>query len=452
MKKIWLLTALLVAGLLLTGCNNLKEWNNLYSLCEEKAKNLNCESIFKWDWIIQSWDENILYWMRYSINKPWEFISDESIQCTFDSKWNFKWVWKDWRVFTPNNIKNSELMKTWWYLYKNLDLTNEEDKAEYEQLQNDRNMILKYQTDTSAAVNKFIDVIYDDLLKSCEQYWTGYETMTWTMYERDVCVDNYISDLYEKLKTELNNPRTVYLWDDPVLLSYYNDLNWDHPFVRYFVDLYDILKNQSYSIEWMMPKRPNWPILSEDSEAENVADWEALEEIFLKNGTWFYTYSEWNIWESEFDGAFISGFWSWIVINWNLLERIQNEYWYNFSLGADDILYWTAPDRWGVVIHYNDWYNDYIYQIYREWGGSWEFYLLVWLLKDWIRVPIWDCWYLLYPRYPVLFWECKQWSSFDPLTIFARGDNLYKYNDVQSMADNFRYSLRYLESVRVLNK
>jgi hypothetical protein len=38
-------------------------------------------------------------------------------------------------------------------------------------------MILKYQTDTSTAVNKFIDVIYDDLLKSCEQYGTGYETM-----------------------------------------------------------------------------------------------------------------------------------------------------------------------------------------------------------------------------------------------------------------------------------
>lgn len=451
MKKIWLLISLLSCGLLLTWCNSTKD-NNLISLCEEKAKNLNCESNFIRDWTIQSWDETILYGMRYSVNKPWEFISDESVECHFDNKWNFKWVRTNWRVFTPNNIANSDMMKPWWYLYKNLDLTNEEDKAEYEALQNDRNMILKYQTDTSTAVNKFIYIIHDDLLKSCEQYWTGYDTMTWTMYERDVCVDNYISDLYEKLKAELNNPRIVYLWDDPVLLSYYNDLNWDHPFVRYFVDLYDILKNQSYNIAWMMPKRPNWPILSEDSEAENVADWEALEEIFLKNGTWFYTYSEWNIWESEFDGAFISGFWSWIVINWNLLERIQNEYWYNFPLGADDILYWTAPDRWGVVIHYNDWYNDYIYQIYREWGGSWEFYLLVWLLKDWIRVPIWDCWYLLNPRYPVLFWECKQWSSFDPLTIFARGDNLYQYNDVQSMADNFRYSLRYLESVRVLNK
>jgi hypothetical protein len=31
------------------------------------------------------------------------------------------------------------------------------------------------------------------------------------MYERDVCVDNYISDLDEKLKAELNNPRIVYL-------------------------------------------------------------------------------------------------------------------------------------------------------------------------------------------------------------------------------------------------
>jgi hypothetical protein len=106
-------------------------------------------------------------------------------------------------------------------------------------------------------------------------------------------VDNYISNLYGKLKAELNNPRAVYLWDDSVLLSYYKDLNWDHPFVRYFVDLYDILKNQSYIIAWMMPKRPNWPILSEDSEAKNVADWEALEKKFLEDGTWFYTYSEW---------------------------------------------------------------------------------------------------------------------------------------------------------------
>jgi hypothetical protein len=49
-------------------------------------------------------------------------------------------------------------------------LTKEEDKAEYEQLQNDKNMILKYQTDTSAAVNKFIDVIHDDLLDYCQEY------------------------------------------------------------------------------------------------------------------------------------------------------------------------------------------------------------------------------------------------------------------------------------------
>ena len=385
MKKIWLLTTLLVTGLLLAGCNKTVEQNP-------------------------------------------EIKNDTNVE------------------------KNYENIISWWYLYKSLDLSNEEDKAEYEQLQNDRNMILKYQTDTSTAVNKFIDVIYDDLLKSCEQYWTGYETMTWTMYERDVCVDTYISDLYIKLKTELNNPRQKYLWDDPVLLSYYNDLNWNHPFVRYFVDLYEFIKNQWYRATWKMPIRPNWQILSENSEDENVVDWESLEAIYLKNGTGFYTYSEWNILETDYDESYISDFKSWLVINWSLLEWIQNEYWYSFPFNADDIKYWTAPDRWGVIIHYNDWYNDYIYQIYREWGGSWEFYLLVRLLKDWIRVPIWDCWYLLYPRNPILFWECKQWSSFDPLTIFARGDNLYQYNNVQSMADNFKYFLRYLESVRVLSK
>ena len=350
------------------------------------------------------------------------------------------------------NEPESHEIISWWYLYKNLDLTKEEDKAEYEALQNDKNMILKYQTDTSASVNKFIDIIHDDLLKSCEQYGTNYENMKWTMYERDVCVDTYISDLYKKLKIELNNPRYVYLWDDPVLLSYYNDLNWDHPFVRYFVDLYEFIKNQWYRATWKMPIRPNWQILSENSEDENVVDWESLEAIYLKNGTGFYTYSEWNILETDYDESYISDFKSWLVINWSLLEWIQNEYWYSFPFNADDIKYWTAPDRWGVIIHYNDWYNDYIYQIYREWGGSWEFYLLVWILKDWLWIPIWECWYLLYSRYPILFGECREWSNFDPLTIFTQEDNLYEYNNIHWLAENLAYFLRYLESTRVLSK
>ena len=65
-----------------------------------------------------------------------------------------------------NKPKSNEIIP-WWYLYKNLDLTKKEDKTEYEELQKDKNMILKYQTDTSASVNKFIDIIHDDLLESC---------------------------------------------------------------------------------------------------------------------------------------------------------------------------------------------------------------------------------------------------------------------------------------------
>ena len=452
MKKIWFLTTLLICWLLLTGCDHLKEWNDFYSLCEERAKNLNWESIFKWDWIIQSWDENILYWMRYSINKSWEFYSDESVQCTFDSKWNLKWVLKNWRVFTPNNIKNNELMESWWYLYRNLDLTNESDKQEYEKLQNNKNMILEYQTQTSISVNKFIDTIHDDLLKSCEQYWTGYETMKWTMYERDVCVDNYISELYKKLKSELNSPRFIYLWDDPILLSYYNDLNWNHPFVRYFVDIYEYISNKSYNLEWQMPKRSFWPALSEiPGNENNVADWESFERKLMTNWTWFYTNWEWNITEIE-NWFYISSIDYWVVFNWNMLTRIQEKYWYNFQYWNSDIRQWSAPMKWPFVLHYNDWYTDYVYQIYREWWGSWEFYLLVWKLKDWLRIPIWECWYLLYPNYPVLFGECKNWQNFDPLTIFTQEYNLYKYNEINDMVNNFRFFLKYLESIRILAK
>ena len=457
MKKIWFLMSFLACSLLLTWCdsyNNLTTYDEQTAWCEKWILSHWVEKAdFERKWSEKIWDKIVITWIQYG----YDWRANQEVSCEFNENGKLLWIKSSYlRNYETNNSWNVinmwENIISWWYLYRNLDLDNEWDKAEYEALQNDRNMILKYQTDTSAAVNKFIDVIHDDLLDYCQEYWTGYETMKWTMYERDVCMDNYIKDLYEKLRLNLILPQKDYSWDDPVLISYYNDLRWDHPFVRYFVDLYDILKNQSYSIAWMMPKRPNWAILSEDSEAENAADWEALEDVFLKNGTWFYTYSQWNIWKSDNDESYISWFWSWIVINWNLLERIQNEYWYNFPLGADDILYWTAPDRWGVVIHYNDWYNDYIYQIYREWGGSWEFYLLVWVLKDGLWIPIWDCWYLLYPRYPVLFWECKEWQNFDSLTVLTRGDNLYQYNNVQWMADNFRYFLRYLESIRVLSK
>lgn len=457
MKKIWFLMSFLACSLLLTWCdsyNNLTTYDEQTAWCEKWILSHWVEKAdFERKWSEKIWDKIVITWIQYG----YDWRANQEVSCEFNENGKLLWIKSsNLRNYETNNSWNVinmwENIISWWYLYRNLDLDNEWDKAEYEALQNDRNMILKYQTDTSAAVNKFIDVIHDDLLDYCQEYWTGYETMKWTMYERDVCMDNYIKDLYEKLRLNLILPQKDYSWDDPVLISYYNDLRWDHPFVRYFVDLYDILKNQSYSIAWMMPKRPNWAILSEDSEAENAADWEALEDVFLKNGTWFYTYSQWNIWKSDNDESYISWFWSWIVINWNLLERIQNEYWYNFPLGADDILYWTAPDRWGVVIHYNDWYNDYIYQIYREWGGSWEFYLLVWVLKDGLWIPIWDCWYLLYPRYPVLFWECKEWQNFDSLTVLTRGDNLYQYNNVQWMADNFRYFLRYLESIRVLSK
>ncbi len=122
----------------------------------------------------------------------------------------------------------SQNIVPWWYLYRNLDLSKASDKEEYGQVQKDRNLILEYQTKTSSAVNKFIDTIHQDLLDACKKYGTGYETNRGTYYEKDVCVDRYIRNLYQKLKTELNNPQKNYAWKDPVLLSYYQDLGWDH--------------------------------------------------------------------------------------------------------------------------------------------------------------------------------------------------------------------------------
>ena len=399
------------------------------------------------------------------MKKLWLFLS--LIICGISLTWCFKildWDWMVNEVDEPeivNKPKSNEIIP-WWYLYKNLDLTKKEDKTEYEELQKDKNMILKYQTDTSASVNKFIDIIHDDLLESCEQYWTGYETRKWTMYERDVCVDNYISDLYNKLKTELNNPRQRYLWDDPVLLSYYNDLNWDHPFLRYFVDLYTEIIDWFWDY-WSLPEYPNIALIVENPYWWYWNDEEKWSEIAEKYWTWFYTYWRWNVNADDIERNNIWTIASWIVINGQMLDWIQSEYWYTFPIFKNDIAYWTSPMYWPILLHIKDKYGrDFIYQILWAGGGSWEFHLIVRMLENWIWIPVGQCWanywFVLFPRYPILFWYdekrwiCEKRKEFDSLTIFTQEYNLYEWNSIEDMADNFTFFLRLLESTRVLSK
>lgn len=454
MKKIWFLTSFLACSLLLTWCqnyNNLTTYDEQTAWCEKWILSHWVEKAdFERKWSEKIWDKIVITWIQYG----YDWLANQEVSCEFNENGKLLWIKQsDLRNYETNNSWNVinmwENIIPWWYLYRNLDLDNEEDKIEYESLQNDRNMILKYQTDTSAAVNKFIDIIHDDLLDYCQEYWTNYETMKWTMYERDVCVDNYIKDLYEKLRYNLILPQKDYSWDDPILTSYYNDLNWDHPFVRYFVDLYTEI------IDWVwlywMPEYPIKAPLSENPDWWYRWDEEKWRELYSKNKTWFYTYWEWNITRTE-HGDYISIIASWIVLNGSMLEWIQNEYWYTFPYYTDAILQWSSPERWPIVLHQNNWYADYIYQIISEWAGSGEFYLLVWVLKDGLWIPIWYCWYMLFPSYPMLFGECKERTQFDPLTIFTQEYNFYEWNSIEDMADNFTFFLKSLESIRVLSK
>ena len=454
MKKIWFLMSFLAWSLLLTWCqnyNNLTTYQQQTAWCEKWILSHWVEKAdFERKWIEKVWDKIVITWIQYG----YDWRANQEVSCEFNENGKLLWIKSsNLRNYETNNSWNVinmwENIIPWWYLYRNLDLDNEEDKLEYEALQNDRNMILKYQTDTSAAVNKFIDVIHADLLDYCQEYWTDYETMKWTMYERDVCVDNYIKDLYEKLRLNLILPQKDYSWDDPVLTSYYNDLNWDHPFVRYFVDLYTEIIDWAW-LYWM----PEYPIkapLSENPDWWYWWDEEKWRELYSKNKTWFYTYWEWNITRTE-RGDYISIIASWIVFNGSMLEWIQNGYWYSFPYYTDAILQWSSPERWPIVLHQNNWYADYIYQIISEWGGSGEFYLLVWVLKDGLWIPIWYCWYMLFPSYPMLFGECKERTQFDPLTIFTQEYNFYEWNSIEDMANNFTFFLRSLESIRVLSK
>lgn len=356
----------------------------------------------------------------------------------------------------PTNIgvtMMSQNIVPWWYLYRNLDLSKAADKEEYEQLQKDRNLILEYQTKTSSAVNKFIDTIHQDLLDACKEYETGYETTAGTYYERDVCVDHYIRNLYQKLKTELNNPQKNYSWKDAVLLAYYKDLQWDHPFVRYFVDLYTYLLKRwrdlgeipEYPLIWPLTKNPDWWYRNDEEAGGDLA---------MKNWSWFYTYWAWNITKNQF-WSMISSIGSWIVLNGHMLKRIEKEYWYHFPYWSLEIIYGTSPMIWPFVLHHKTEYGDYIYQIIGSGAWSWEFILLVRVFVDWLWIPLGQCgydWYVLFPNYPLLFGECKKWQNSDPLTIFTQEYNLYEHNRIPDLVENFTFFLRALESTRVLSK
>ena len=358
---------------------------------------------------------------------------------------------------TPSNnstdYTKSENIILWWYLYRNLNLENEADKKEYKQLQTDKTLILEYQTKTSHAINKFIDTIHQDLLDSCKMYWTNHDTTTGSFYERDVCVDSYISNLHQKLKSELINPQKKYSDKDPVLLSYYQDLQGDHPFVRYFVDLYDyILKKW-----WDLGKIPEYPIiwpLTPNTEWWYRNDEESAQDLAVKNWTWFYTYWIWNITETDY-WSHISSISSWIVVNGHMLERIKKEYWYHFPYWSMEIEYGSAPMYWPFVLYYEEESRNYIYQIIGAGAWSWEFILLVRVLIDWLWIPLGQCghnWYVLFPNYPQLFGECNEWTNNNPLTIFTQELDLYDWNSILQMADNFAFFLKALESTRVLSK
>jgi hypothetical protein len=153
---------------------------------------------------------------------------------------------------------------------------------------------------------------------------------------------------------------------------------------------------------------------------------------------------------------------SWIVINWQMLERVKSEYWYTFPIYNDDIMYWTSPMDWPILLHIKDQYGrDFIYQILWAGAGSWEFHFIIRMLENWKRIPVWQCgkyWYVLFPRYPILFWyndrpwTCEKREHFDPLTIFTQEYNLYEWNSIWDMAWNFTSFLKALESTRVLSK
>ncbi|PZM87595.1 MAG: hypothetical protein DLD55_00455 [candidate division SR1 bacterium] len=332
------------------------------------------------------------------------------------------------------------------YLYRNLDLNKEADKAEYDRLQKDKNLILEYQTKTSSAVNKFIDTIHQDLLEACKHYGTTYETNTGTYYERDVCVDRYISKLYYKLQAALASPQTRYSGKDPVLLSYYQDLAGDHPFLRYFVDLYSYLLKRGRDLG-SLPEWPNGPI-----QSEQEGFWDNFETKMYENKTGFYTFSKGNL-RAVPEGQEIASIADGIVVHGDMLERITKEYGYTFHYGPLDINSGTAPMYGPFVFHHKEGNDEFIYQIISSGGGSGEFYLLVRRLSnEGLRLPLGECGYLLFRWNPQLFGECKERQNSDPLTIFTQEDNLYEHNTIYQMAENFTFFLRALESIRVLSK
>ena len=349
--------------------------------------------------------------------------------------------WWIYLLYQANNTHES-LIINWWYLYRDLDLSKSADQEAYKNLINDRNEILKFQTENSTALNRFFETIKEDIKKECHDFWEDFYSMTWSIEERNACVSNYISLLYWKLKTEKWNQRTEYFGKDPILNSYYNDLKGNHPFITYFLDFYDYI-NTHNSSEFPLPEIPF-------NEAKGTEDREKYENDFLNKEEKFYTYWWGNInifWDET---AVITNTDFWIVVKEETLNRIKKNYWFNFPYWPLSIAHWTAPIHGPFILHQTFQDNEYFYQIYQGWAWSWEFYLLVWMLKEKLWIPIGYCWYFLYPSDPQLFWTCENRKNWDTLTVLTQEFNLYERNDTNSMAEIVVNSMKDLESIRVL--
>ena len=332
------------------------------------------------------------------------------------------------------DLMHEDLIINGWYLYRNLDITKGSDKLEYKNIIKDRNNILSYQSKTAPALNTFLDTIKSDIIKTCSS-------------EKEnavLCADNYLSNLYWKLQTEVNDPKSWYEGNDLVINSYYNDLNGDHPFIRYFLSFYDKINSYNFS-DIELPSFPWWKAYSEDINTEYYFDRDTAEELFMTSWN-FYTYWWDNIKIIWDESSIIDNAQHWIVVNEWILNTLENQFWYKIPFWPLEINWWSAPIHGPILFYEKNNNNEYLYSIHADWGWSWEFYLMVRILDDKIWVPIWSCWYCLFPNNPQLFGSCKPWETNTPLQVMW-----VDWWAIELVAQEITEFLRSLENTRVLS-
>lgn len=269
-----------------------------------------------------------------------------------------------WCTNIASDTKSS-YQSDWRYLWKEINNISQYNTINA-QINNERNTLIRLQVAQSHVTEEFMSGLYLHIVNQCKN------TDDLHYVDKKKCIENELIAIKNLLEPQDRDyvvyNTDFYTWSDSILKIYYNSQNRSHPIFAYYIDLIKTLESNYLKI-----KNVSFP-----------NQWD------IRDNDFFVANMNWNLrkWSNFWEWFAISSTDNWLVISKRVKKIIEQKFGYRF-------LYWPYglmgiwPVNWVITNIVEDNWNTFLYQVTSWWAGSWEYYLTVYIWKNWLWIPIW---------------------------------------------------------------